>query len=227
VAAAVRDEIERQLGSSLLPIFDLPTFAECAETTMARMSHLARCSQDDRRALLRAATTEKEAGSLRAYFGAMRIDEIRTPILLDWWHSEIIGRGLKTKTGRAYLDTISAVLGDAVDIELLESNPVDHFRAVLRRRNRTQKGRSRTGRIATLEKTGATNRARFASEGAIRGASILGPPRVVEKEPWRCRGGSVQRSWPTTWSRGDPRKERSHRSTPPTIETGTSACCGR
>ena len=66
IAAAVRDEIERQLGSSPLPIFDLPTFAECADTTLARMSHLAQCSQDDRHALLRAATTDKEAGSLRA-----------------------------------------------------------------------------------------------------------------------------------------------------------------
>ncbi len=177
MAAAVRDEVERQLDGSKLPSFDLPTFAECADTTLARMSHLAQCSQDDRHALLRAASSEREAGKLRAYFGEMRIDEIRTPILLDWWHSEIIGRGLKPKTGRAYLDTISAVLGDAVDIELLDSNPVDHFRAVLRRRSRTQKGRSQSdpgASIAPIEDPVAVD----AFVNASR--SIGGPDHILD-----------------------------------------------
>jgi len=50
---------------------------------------------------------------------------------------------------------LSGVLALAVDSEVLEANPVDGFRAVLRRRNRTQKGRAQndpTASICPIEK---------------------------------------------------------------------------
>ena len=47
-----------------------------------------------------------------------------------------------SQTGRNYLDALSSVFNLAVDYEILEANPVDAFRAVLRRRGRTQRGRA-------------------------------------------------------------------------------------
>ena len=78
------------------------------------------------------------------------MDEIRKPLLLEWWHSEVEGRGRSPKTGRNHLDALSGVLGMAVDSELLEVNPVDGFRAVLRRRTRTQRGRAESDPTASI-----------------------------------------------------------------------------
>jgi integrase len=87
---------------------------------------------------------------LRAYFGHLPVDEIRKPLLLEWWHAEVEGKGRSAKTGRNYLDALSGVLALAVDAELLEANPVDGFRAVLRRRNRTQQGRAQSDPTASI-----------------------------------------------------------------------------
>jgi integrase len=54
------------------------------------------------------------------------------------------------KTGRNYLDALSGVLALAVDSEVLEANPVDGFRAVLRRRDRTQQGRAANDPTASI-----------------------------------------------------------------------------
>ncbi len=78
------------------------------------------------------------------------MDEIRKPVLLEWWHAEVEGKGRSAKTGRNYLDALSGVLALAVDSEVLEANPVDGFRAVLRRRNRTQQGRAQSDPRATI-----------------------------------------------------------------------------
>ena len=150
VAAAVRDEWERQTGASRLPVLAVPTFGELVDRYLEWMTHLAATTQDDRRAMLRVATPGREEGLLRAYFGHLPVDEIRKPLLLEWWHAEVEGKGRSQKTGRNYLDALSGVLALAVDSEVLEANPVDGFRAVLRRRNRTQQGRAQGDATASI-----------------------------------------------------------------------------
>jgi integrase len=61
---------------------------------------------------------------------------------LDWWGSEIERKGRAQKTGRNHLDVLAGVFHLAVDREMIAENPVDAFRATLRRRNRTARGRS-------------------------------------------------------------------------------------
>jgi len=50
--------------------------------------------------------------------------------------------GRSVRTGRAYLDVLSNVLGYAVDLEKIKTNPVPAFREHVRRRQRTQRGRA-------------------------------------------------------------------------------------
>jgi integrase len=150
VAAAVRDEYERQTGASRLPGLTMPKFADLADRYLEWTTHLAPTTQDDRRALLRPASSKSSEGVLRAYFGRMPVDEIRKPLLLEWWAAEVEGKGRAAKTGRNHLDALSGVLALAVDSELLETNPVDGFRAILRRRNRTQKGRAQNDPTASI-----------------------------------------------------------------------------
>jgi hypothetical protein len=97
-------------------------------------THLARTTQEDRRGMLRTASQDLPEDALRAYFGRMPVDEIRKPLLLEWWAAEVEGKGRAAKTGRNYLDALSGVLALAVDSEVLEASPVDGFRAILRRR---------------------------------------------------------------------------------------------
>jgi integrase len=150
VAAAVRDEYERLTGASRLPGLTVSKFADLADRYLEWMNHLAPTTQDDRRSLLRNASSERPEGALRAYFGRLPVDEIRKPLLLEWWAAEVEGRGRAAKTGRNYLDALSGVLALAVDSEVLEANPVDGFRAILRRRNRTQKGRAQSDPTASI-----------------------------------------------------------------------------
>ena len=150
VAVAVRDEYERQTGASRLPGLTVPKFAELADRYLEWTNHLAPTTQDDRRSLLRTASLKRPEGALRAYFGRLPVDEIRKPLLLEWWAAEVEGKGRAAKTGRNYLDALSGVLALAVDSEFIETNPVDGFRSVLRRRNRTQKGRAQSDPTASI-----------------------------------------------------------------------------
>ena len=128
-----------QTGASRVRGLTVPKFADLADRYLEWMAHLAPTTQDGRRALLRTASSKRPEGALRAYFGRMPVDEIRKPLLLEWWAAEVEGRGRAAKTRRRHLDALNGVLALAVDLEILETNPVDGFRAVLRRRNRTQK----------------------------------------------------------------------------------------
>ena len=69
-------------------------------------------------------------------------DEIGVPDLRAWWNQEVLAaKGRSTRTGRAYLDVLSSVLGYACDLELIERNPVPAFRETLRRRSGTKGAR--------------------------------------------------------------------------------------
>ena len=120
------------MGASRLRGLTVPKFADLADRYLEWMAHLAPTTQDDRRALLRTASSKRPEGALRAYFGRMPVGEIRKPLLLEWWAAEVEGRGRAAKTGRNHLDALSGVLALTVDSELLGTNPVDGFRAVLR-----------------------------------------------------------------------------------------------
>ena len=146
-AAKVRDLYEARKHIGLpVAIIETPKFAEMADRYLKEATaHLAATTLQDRKGLL------EESGQLRDYFGTTRIDEIRRPTLLEWWHVEVEAKGRSPKTGRNRLDALSAVLGYAVDLELMEVNPVDVFRSTLRRRNRSKRGRveAEAGRTIT------------------------------------------------------------------------------
>lgn len=131
----------------------MPTFAEMAQRYLDEgMGHLAPSTQEDRSGLLR------PDASIVSHFGDERIDAIRRGDLLTYWLREIEGKGRKRATGQNRLDAISGVLGFAVDLELIELNPVDAVRATLRRasgrradvrRRSPPSGRSKTRRRST------------------------------------------------------------------------------
>jgi integrase len=121
---------------------EIPGFADLADRYLETTTNLAATTRDDRMSMLRPGSEEKREGALRAFFGRQPIDEIRRPMLIDWWHQEIEQKGRAYKTGKNYLDALSGVFAVAVDYEILDANPVDGFRGYLRRRNRTQRGRA-------------------------------------------------------------------------------------
>ncbi len=153
-ACAVRDLFEQRKGIGLGHVVstEAPAFRELAERYLAEgMGHLAASTREDREGLLR------EDGALVVYFGNRRVDELGRRDLVAWWASEIEGAGKSPKTGKNRLDAVAAVLNYAVDLEMIETNPADAFRAMLRRRNRTQRGRADASRerIHPIEDLGA------------------------------------------------------------------------
>lgn len=102
----------------------------------SRVSLLAETTRGDRHSWLR------EGGPLLGFFGERRLDEIGVAELRSWWNDRVLAvNGRSTRTGRAYLDVLSSVLGYACDLELLERNPVPAFRETLRRRAGTKRAR--------------------------------------------------------------------------------------
>lgn len=61
--------------------------------------------------------------------GHLRLDEITRKRLLEWWTYEVINAGLSPKTGRNYLDAISAVPSYGRDLEIIDANPADDLRS--------------------------------------------------------------------------------------------------
>lgn len=113
------------------------TFGEIAARYLTEAtSHLSASTGEDRARVL------APKGILTTYFGAMRLDAIRRATLLEWWHREVEGKGRSERTGLTYLSALSGVFGYAIDLELLDANPVDALRGTLRRRRRTKRGRA-------------------------------------------------------------------------------------
>ena len=84
----------------------------------------------------------REGGPLLGHLGELTLDAITPPVLREWWAKAITTHGLSTKTGRAYVDVLSSVLGYARDLGLVTEDPIPAFREQLRRRSRTQKARA-------------------------------------------------------------------------------------
>ena len=171
-AASVRDlyEQKKQLGKGGIAHTEPPTFAEFARRYLAEdTDHLAPTTRRER------AREVGEDGPLVSFFGALRLDAITKSRIREWWTQEVQGRGRKTKTGRNYLDALAGVLGYAVELEILDSNPVDEFRVVLRRKGRTQRGRAESDpsrHIRPIEDPEQIDR-------LVREASIEGPEALV------------------------------------------------
>ena len=175
-AAAVRDlyEQRRGIGTAMFAAATVPSFGEAAERYLREStSHLAATTQKDRTGFLR------PTGLLTRYWGATRIDQITKGALLEWWAAEVTGRGRASKTGMNYLDAITGVLGYAVDLGELNENPVDSFRVVLRRRNRTQRGRAESSGGAKVNPlTTAAGLCRFVEVSRELGAPLCGNGKV-------------------------------------------------
>jgi integrase len=138
-AAAVRDFYEQRKGIGTAAFFsvEVPTFSEFSGRYLAEdTSHLAPTTRSDLDSYLR------EGGPLLGYFGGDRLDGITVPRLREWWNREVILAERSVRTGRAYLDVLSNVLGYVVELEVIEANPVPAFRQHVRRRQRTQRARS-------------------------------------------------------------------------------------
>ena len=151
VAAAGRDLYEQQKGIGRLPFItrQTATFREfSAQYLKEAMSHLAPTTKHDRTLLLwpgdsnAKAKRKKAPGLLLQHFGEVRLENIGKPELVRWWTTQVEGRGVTRKTGRNYLDALSAVLGYACDLDLIATNPCDELRAKLRRESRTKAGRA-------------------------------------------------------------------------------------
>ena len=165
-ATAVRDALEEKIGTNTLPRIAVPSFGEAAEAVLSELSHLAATTRDDREAML------AEDGPIVTRFGVMQLDAIRRPDLLDWWGEFVNQGGRSQKTGRNYLDAMSSVFVWAQERELIDENHVDGLRAILRRRNRTQRGRaeSEAGRkVNPIEEPGHVAALVQAAEGEAEG----------------------------------------------------------
>ena len=148
-AAAVRDLYEQRkgIGTAAFSTVEAPTFSEFSGRYLTEdTSHLAPTTRSDLDSYLR------EGGPLLGFFGADRLDLITVPRLREWWNREVILAGRSVKTGRAYLDVLSNVLGYAIELEVIGANPVPTFRQHVRRRQRTQRARSEAeSRIRPIE----------------------------------------------------------------------------
>jgi integrase len=137
IAAAVRNIYEDRREAGRVETKEAPTFRDFSARYLQKATHdLAATTRGDRVMLL------SPGGILERVLGGLRLDEITRPLLLEWWHTEVTGKGRSDRTGMNYLSAISAVLGYAMDLGVIPENAVDALRATLRRKRRTKRGRA-------------------------------------------------------------------------------------
>src|SRR5271157_5225388 len=143
IAAQAKDIFERhKMGGRGAPV-EVPRFEAFAARYLAEAkADLAGTTREDRVKLLR------PGGIVARPFAGLRLDAITKPMLIDWWQREVEGKKRSPRTGLNYLSALAGVLNYAVDLELLEENPVDGLRSTLRRRRRTKRGRADADRAA-------------------------------------------------------------------------------
>jgi integrase len=137
-AARVRDlyEAKKGIGRVPAPILEkAPRFHELAARYLKTATHLAESTREDRELQL------GEDSQLVAYFGERRVDEVSRGDLIEWWETEIEGRGRAVNTGLNYLNSLAGVFGLAEDLDHIERNPVAAFRRTLKRKRLTKRGR--------------------------------------------------------------------------------------
>jgi integrase len=131
-------EEQKKIGALQFTTVEIPRLAEFAERYLEEdTSHLASTTRKDRYSYL------SKTGPLVSFFGDRPINEIGVPELRSWWNQEVVAvKKRSVRTGRAYLDVLSSVLGYACDLGLLERNPIPGFRETLRRRSGTKGARA-------------------------------------------------------------------------------------
>lgn len=133
-ARLTRQHVREDAG--IAPPSESPTLKAFSDRYLREdVAHLAPTTRGDRNSYLR------DDGHLLGPLGPKRLDEITVPVLRAWWGEEIEAKGLTNGTGRHYLVVLSQVLGYAHDLGILKANPVDEFRALLKRRLRTKSAR--------------------------------------------------------------------------------------
>ena len=112
-AAARRDLYEQAKGIGRLayePV-EMPRFGEFAARYLSEdTDHLAPTTKGEREREL------KPEGPVLARFGHLHLDEITEARIREWWTLEVQQTGRSTKTGRNYLNALSAVLGYAREL---------------------------------------------------------------------------------------------------------------
>jgi len=102
-AAAMRDMYEQRRAARRFSPDETPTFVEMERRYLKEAAgHLSGTTLDDRKRVL------GEDCFLTRYFGAAKIDAVQRPQLLEWWHTEVEGKGRSERTGLTYLSALSA-----------------------------------------------------------------------------------------------------------------------
>lgn len=140
LAAIVKAEYEGSTGAGPTLDLKIPTFGELVERYLREgVGHLAPSTLYDRKLLLR------DDGPMRSYFDDWPADSIRKGDLVAWYEQSVNGTGRSRNSGRNDIVALAAVFAYAVDLDILESSPVDAFRKTLNRRTRTKTGRAAAG----------------------------------------------------------------------------------
>ena len=180
-AVSVRDLYEKRKGiGTPKQTLDATRFCDAAERYLREgRAHLSPSTRENRESLLGI------NGILTKHFGELRLDDIGRGSLLEWWQSEVEAKGRAYQTGLNYLSAISGVIGHAVDLEVITENPVDGFRATLRRQRRTQRGRAADDVAANIRPIESAAHLRAfveASAGAGAHRFLNGRPAVQSRD---------------------------------------------
>jgi integrase len=154
---------------------EAPCFEEFAQQYLKEATaNLAGTTREDRTKLLR------PGGTVVREFAELHLDAISKPMLLAWWQREVEAKRRSPRTGLNYLSALAGVLNYAVDLELIEENPVDGLRSTLRRQRRTKQGRADADRAAHVRPIEEPDELRRFVEASTSSAGLLfrGKPRA-------------------------------------------------
>jgi integrase len=145
--------------------------------------HLAACTYDDTHGLLKA------GGIVSRHFDDVFVEEIDKAKLAAFWKAAVTDRKRAAKTGRNYLNAISAVLSLCVDEGIIDINPVSAFR-----RSATVQTGSRTKRARQADQAGSKARPIETGESVAALVSAADAYRHEGSRITKIRGKTVEAS---------------------------------
>ncbi len=132
-------EERKGIGHAVRVLVGVPTFEEFAARYLKEdTDDLAWTTLTDRKRELRA------EGRVVKFFGGMRLDEITSPLVREFWNEHVLGENRGPGAGKNDIKALSAVPRYAIDLEIIETNPVDPFQRTLGRKRRSQRGRQQS-----------------------------------------------------------------------------------
>jgi integrase len=144
--------------------------------------HLAACTYDDTHGLLK-------AGIVSRHFEDVFVEEIDKAKLAAFWKAAVTDRKRAPKTGRNYLNAISAVLSLCVDEGIIDINPVSAFR-----RSATVQTGSRTKKAREADQAGSKARPIETAEGVAALVAAADAYRHEGSRITKIRGKTVEAS---------------------------------